>query len=56
MFTYEAYEPTRAERAYAGYRGGSAELGRHTTRYDEGVVRTVSASTPGLVAAEQETS
>lgn len=44
-----------AERAYTGYRGGSAEFGRHTIRYDEGVVRTVTPSTPGLVAAMRET-
>jgi len=37
-----------SDRPYTGYQGSGAELGRHTVRYDEGLVRTVTRSTPGL--------
>lgn len=40
-----------ADRPYTGHRGTDAESGRHTLRYDDGVVRTVTRRTPGLVAA-----
>ena len=37
------------DRPHTGHQGTDAEFGRHTVRYDEGVVRTVSRSTPGVV-------
>jgi len=39
----------RVERQYAGHLGSDAETGRHTIRYDDGAVRTVTPGTPRLV-------
>jgi hypothetical protein len=39
------------DRSYGGHQGSDAEFGRHTVRYDEGLVRTVTERTSGLVTA-----
>ncbi len=38
-----------ADRPYTGHQGTDAETGRHTVRYDDGAVRTVTGGAPGVV-------
>ena len=40
-----------ADRTYQGFQGNDADFARHTLRYDEGVVQTISE--PGLLTAPQ---
>lgn len=42
------------DRIHRGHLGSDVESGRHTVRYDDGVVRTVTAGTRGLVASGGE--
>ena len=42
------------DRIHRGHLGSDVESGRHTVRYDDGVVRIVTAGTRGLVASGGE--